>query len=113
MRRAGKRFLAWKYRRFSPDSEPDTTVNIAGLRLFVLRGVFNPALHFTSGVLAGYLKKPGVISSGDSVLDLGTGTGLFALTAALSGAGRVVATDINSEAVRCARLNVRRYGLER
>jgi release factor glutamine methyltransferase len=113
MRRAGKRFLAWKYRRFSPDSEPDSTVNIAGLRLYVLRGVFNPAVHFTSGVLAGYLKKPGVISVSDSVLDLGTGTGVIALTAALSGAGRVVATDISPEAVRCARLNVKRYGLER
>jgi release factor glutamine methyltransferase len=113
LRRVGKQLLAWKYRRFEPDSEPDTTVRIAGLRLYVLRGVFNPGLHFTSGVLASYIKKPGVIRKSDSVLDLGTGTGVIALTAALSGPSRVVATDINPEAVRCAQVNVKRYGLER
>ena len=113
IRRGGKRYLVWKYRRFKPDSEPDSYVKVAGLRLCVLRGVFNPALHFSSGVLAAYLKNPGAVAQGDRVLDLGTGTGVIALTAALSGAQRVVATDINPEAVRCARINVERYGLER
>jgi release factor glutamine methyltransferase len=113
IRRGGKRYLAWRYRRFGPDSEPETNVKIAGLRLFVLRGVFNPALHFTSGVLAAYLKKPGVVTQSDLVLDLGTGTGVLAVIAALSGARRVVATDINPDAVRSARINVKRYGLER
>src|SRR5690348_1921760 len=105
VRRVGKRYLRWKYSGFTPDSEPDKSVRIAGLRLAVLRGVFDPALHFTSGVFAQFLRRPGVIDSSNEVLDLGTGSGALAVTAALAGAGRVVATDINPDAVRTARVN--------
>lgn len=86
-------------------------VRVAGLRLRVLPSVFNPAIHFTSSLLASYLARPGVVPPGSHVLDLGTGSGIVALAAALSGAERVVATDINPSAAECARLNVRRYGL--
>ncbi len=40
-----------------------------------------------------------------TVLDLGTGSGILALTARLFGARRIVATDIDPEAVRTARQN--------
>jgi release factor glutamine methyltransferase len=77
----------------------------------VLPSVFNPALHFTSAFLVEYLRRSGVVSPGSSVLDLGTGTGIAAIAAAQAGAGRVVATDINPDAARCAAYNVRRYRL--
>jgi release factor glutamine methyltransferase len=44
------------------------------------------------------------ISPGETVLDLGTGSGALAIEAA-SRSTRVVAVDINPEAVRCARIN--------
>lgn len=44
------------------------------------------------------------------VFELGTGTGVLAAVLARRGA-RVVATDINPRAVRCARANMRRLGL--
>jgi methylase of polypeptide subunit release factors len=112
MRRAGKRLLALRYRRFSPDSEPDRVVKVGTLRLHVLRSVFNPSMHFTSGVLARYIMKHGVVPLGASVLDLGTGTGVLGIGAAMAGAGAVVSTDINPQAVKCAAVNVRLHGLE-
>ncbi len=45
------------------------------------------------------------------VLDMGTGTGILALLAVQLGAARVVATDVNPQAVANARANVERLGL--
>nr|MDO8099904.1 50S ribosomal protein L11 methyltransferase [Candidatus Njordarchaeota archaeon] len=41
------------------------------------------------------------------VLDMGTGTGILAIKAALLGARRVLAVDINPNASRCALKNIR------
>jgi ribosomal protein L11 methyltransferase len=49
----------------------------------------------------------------NSVLDLGTGTGILAIGAALLGAERILAVDSNPLAVRTAFLNVRLNGLEK
>ncbi|MGI6656170.1 MAG: 50S ribosomal protein L11 methyltransferase [Desulfobulbus sp.] len=46
------------------------------------------------------------------VLDVGTGTGILAMAAALFGAGQVVALDNDAEAVRIARENVAANGLD-
>jgi len=47
----------------------------------------------------------------DRVLDLGCGTGLYGLAAALLGAREVTLCDIEPKAVRCARANARRNGV--
>ncbi len=111
IRRVARRLLAWRYRHFVPGSQPDTTVKVGNIRLRVFREVFDPSIHFTSGVLARYIRRSGVVPAGSSVLDMGTGTGVAAIAAGLAGAGRVVAADINPAAVRCAALNIRRYRL--
>lgn len=111
LRRAAKRVLAWRYRGFQPDSTADHWTRVAGLRLAVPRGVFDPGMHFTSGFLAAYLARPGSIPPGSAVLDLGTGSGIAAIVAARAGAGRVVAVDINPAAARAAAANAARYGL--
>ena len=110
-RRVLKRIVAWRYRHFRLDAEPARWVRVAGWRLRIAPTVFNPGIYFTSGFLARYLARPGVVPRGGAVLDLGTGSGIMALVAARSGAGRVVATDLNPRAVRCAAANVARYGL--
>jgi release factor glutamine methyltransferase len=84
---------------------------VAGLHLRILPGVFNPALHYTSGALAERLKQPGVVEPGATVLDVGTGSGILAVAAALAGGGSIIAVDVNPAAVECARLNARRYGV--
>jgi ribosomal protein L11 methyltransferase len=48
----------------------------------------------------------------ERVLDLGTGTGILALAAALLGAEKVLAVDLNPLSVKTARKNVRLNGLE-
>jgi release factor glutamine methyltransferase len=112
-RRVGRRWLAWRFRHFDPDNEPERDARVAGLKLRVLPDVFNPALHFTSSFFARYLKESGMVRPHTSVLDLGTGSGVLAIAAALSGAGSVVAVDINPAAVECARRNSKRYGLDK
>lgn len=49
---------------------------------------------------------------GKSVLDLGCGTGLFAVAAARLGASEVWATDVSPAAVDCARRNAERNGVD-
>lgn len=48
---------------------------------------------------------------GERVLEIGTGSGLISVLAALEGA-KVVATDINNIALDCARRNAERHGVE-
>jgi release factor glutamine methyltransferase len=104
-------WLGWRFRDFDPDTRPERRARVAGLHLRVLPGVFDPSLHFSSGALAELLKRPGIVEPGASVLDIGTGSGILAVAAALAGAAQVVAIDINEAAVECARLNARRYGV--
>ena len=54
------------------------------------------------------LLKPGMV-----VLDLGTGSGILSITAAMLGASRVVALDIDPQAVRAARQNFRRTRVQK
>ncbi|MBT3582279.1 methyltransferase, partial [Candidatus Woesearchaeota archaeon] len=44
-------------------------------------------------------------AKGKSILDVGTGSGIQAISASLAGAKEVWACDINPEAVKCAKAN--------
>ncbi|USQ94673.1 class I SAM-dependent methyltransferase [Caulobacter sp. RL271] len=56
------------------------------------------------------LDRPDVVA-GKRVLDLGAGSGLVAIAAALAGAGEVRAVDVDSYAVAAARLNAAANGV--
>lgn len=68
--------------------------------------VFDPGRHFSSKILARYIASLDL--SGCRVLDMGTGSGIIGITAALQGAG-VIAVDINPEAVRLASSNAQTH----
>lgn len=82
-------------------------VRVLGKTYEVSEDVFNPKFYFTSRFMAEHIN----VKKGDAVLDMGTGSGIQAITAGQK-TSHVVAVDINPEAVRYARKNVRANGLE-
>ena len=77
------------------------------MRLFTLPGVFRP--RSDSWMLARVLAGEG-LPRGARVLDVCTGSGVLAITAARSGA-HATAIDISRRAVLCARVNARLNGV--
>ena len=84
------------------------TIHIGGYPLIVDPGVFNPEFSMMGKLLAQNID----IRSGETVLDLGTGTGFQAIMAS-DKAKRIVAIDRQREAVDCAQRNVRLNHLEK
>jgi release factor glutamine methyltransferase len=72
------------------------------VRLLPLPGVFQPPSD--ARILAGHLETE-LSRRGMSVLDICTGSGFLALSAAAGGASRVTAVDISRRAVLAVRLN--------
>jgi release factor glutamine methyltransferase len=82
-------------------------VQVLGRTYEISKDVFNPGFYFTSQFMA----KNMSIAQGDVVLDMGTGSGIQAITAGHK-ASKVIAIDINPEAVKFARINVKANNLE-
>lgn len=79
----------------------------------LLPGVFSPASSPTTGfalTLLG-LAAPERARLGGSLLEIGCGTGVIAVSAALAGCDRVVASDVNPDAVANAARNADRHGV--
>ena len=53
------------------------------------------------------------IQHGESVLDVGTGSGVIAIFSCYQGAGKVVGIDINPAAIKSAKHNVKMHGFEK
>ena len=70
---------------------------------------FGSGYHDTTVLCLSLLEK--YLQPGDRVIDVGTGSGILALGAKMSGAGPVLAIDIDADAVRVARQNVAHHGL--
>ncbi|MDP6491227.1 MAG: methyltransferase [Kiritimatiellia bacterium] len=83
------------------------SVEVMGRTYVVSPEVFNPKFFITSKFMAEHVS----VGAEDEVLDIGTGSGIQAITAGQV-ARKVVATDINRQAVRCARDNVKQHGLD-
>ncbi|MCJ7588234.1 MAG: tRNA (adenine(22)-N(1))-methyltransferase TrmK [Candidatus Aminicenantes bacterium] len=82
-------------------------VSVLGKTYEISEAVFNPKYYYTSEFMARHINA----APEDMVLDMGTGSGIQAVTAAQRG-GRVVAVDINPEAVKYAKKNVKFNGVE-
>lgn len=87
----------------------DRVFRYKSIRIIVHPGVFYPGFIFSTKILLAYLDKLDL--SGKRLLDLGAGSGIISLLAALNGA-KVTATDINPEAVRNLTENARLNNLE-
>lgn len=71
--------------------------------------VFDP-WHYTTENCAVFLKK--YLTAGQSVLDIGTGSGILAIKAREYGAGKITAVDIKPKAVALASENCRDLDIE-
>ena len=82
-------------------------IKIFDIELLVLPGVFAP-IFIDTIMLADALNRE--LHDGESVLDLGTGSGIHGIIAS-GKASKVLSTDINPKALECAKLNVKKLKL--
>lgn len=87
----------------------DEQLLIAGKPFFVRRDVFSPNPDFSNSTHQMLRHLPDV--SGKRVLDIGTGTGVLAILAAIEGAREVVAVDVDLAAVCNAQKNCDSLGM--
>ncbi|PJD97790.1 MAG: hypothetical protein CK425_01275 [Parachlamydia sp.] len=78
-----------------------------GQEFIVYPHVYSPKIFPSTFFYINYMD----ITPGQSFLEIGSGTGILALTAALRGANPVVATDLSPIAVANTTENIHRYGL--
>ena len=71
---------------------------------------FGTGTHETTRLCIALLEK--TVTAGDSLLDIGTGSGILSVAAKLLGSGKTVACDIDPIAVRVAKENAARNNLE-
>lgn len=95
-------WLIKKIQKFGP-----RRVHVLGRTYEISEDVFNPKYYYTSKFMAEHLN----INPEDNVLDIGTGSGIQAITAGQT-ASQVIAVDINPRAVQSAGKNVRINRLE-
>jgi len=94
-------WLIKKIQRYGP-----RMVHVLGNTYHISEKVFNPKYYYTSKFMARHIR----VTPEDCVLDMGTGSGIQAITAGKT-ASRVLAVDINPEAVQYAERNVEVNGL--
>ena len=73
---------------------------------------FGTGQHASTRMALSLLSKSIQAATPAQVLDVGTGTGILAMAAALFGAGRVVAVDNDPDAVTVARENIEKNRLD-
>jgi release factor glutamine methyltransferase len=78
-----------------------------GLEVAVYQDVFSPVMIGETSFYAESLPMP----QGGTMLEIGCGSGLIALTAAIKGAAAVLATDISQAAVANCKANAKNCGL--
>lgn len=80
-------------------------ITLEGERFIVYPGVFSPKYFSDSEYFAEIVP----LKKDSEFLEIGAGTGVIAILVALKGAKKVVATDINSLAIKNAKENVDRH----
>lgn len=86
---------------------------LAGRDWTLLDDVFPPVYSPSTGTFLDLLTRlgPRGFPRGGTVLEVGCGAGVIAVSAALAGCVHVVATDVNPHAVRNTALNAARHGV--
>ena len=105
-RRVLRRAIHFASYNFVLNRRSTRTVRADGFRLTVRPTVFHPRYFVASEFFSRFVTQLDLRDR--TVLDVGTGTGIIALSAARAGAANVVAVDINPNAALSARENAAR-----
>lgn len=95
------------FRRHCDSVSEPTTFRLFDKEWDLLPGVFSPALTPASGYFTEWLEYP----VDGTFCEIGPGTGVTSVVAALTGGTAVTAIDVAPAAVRNTELNVARYGV--
>jgi predicted RNA methylase len=95
----------------TPKGSVEVQVNVLNETMTLFPSVFNPRIEADRDVLP-FMSAHRDLFEGKRVMEIGTGSGVISLYAAKLGAAAVVATDINPEAVACARFNAKKLGYD-
>lgn len=95
------------FRRHLADRDPQAEFELLDRRWTLLNGVFAPIHTPVTELFTRWLPYP----VAGSLLEMGSGTGVTAVSAALAGCRRVTALDISPAAVENTRLNAQRHGV--
>lgn len=94
-------------RRHVEELDAPVRFDLLGREWDLLPGVFSPTYTPVTELLSAWIPYP----VGGSFLEVGSGAGVTAVTAALAGCRSVTALDISQAAVENTRLNVDRHGV--
>ncbi|MBP9760784.1 MAG: methyltransferase [Candidatus Magasanikbacteria bacterium] len=94
--------------RQSQKEKQPYTVDVLGRTFVIYPNVFSPKYFFDTEFFAQELP----IHPGETFLEIGCGTGVTTVFAALRGSSHVTAIDINRDAVKNTQENVVRHGVE-
>lgn len=89
------------------EKEPYEVV-VVGKKFIVYPNVFSPKYFKDTEIFTEQLP----VAEGEEILEIGPGTGVISITAALKGAKKVVAAEINPVAVRNTQANIELHGLQ-
>lgn len=81
---------------------------VLGREFVVLPNVFSPKYFYDTELFAEHLP----VKEGESMLEIGPGTGAISITAVYKGAQKVVAVDINPDAVKNTRANIELHTMQ-
>lgn len=95
------------FRRHLDGRGGQTEFELVGKRWTLLPGVFAPTYTPVTELFTTWIPYP----VGGTLLEMGSGTGVTAVSAALAGCRQVTALDISSAAVENTRRNVERHGV--
>lgn len=99
----------WLRQQRSQGENIPREVEILGKRFVIFPGVHSPAFYADTAFFASYIIPR--IRPGSRFLEIGCGTGVVSILAALKGAN-VTATDINPQAITNTKENARLHGVE-